>query len=77
MSELTPSRPKRVVEPHPSPSVGPPPTAAEHGDRGTYKGVWWQGGIPWGRGVAIVIAVLVGLWLLRAVVGPMLSPGAP
>ncbi|UYV13621.1 MAG: hypothetical protein NCW75_04890 [Phycisphaera sp.] len=69
--------PKNAPDAHPSPSVGLPPTAEEYGDRGTYKGTWWQGGIPWGRGVVIVIAFLVVLWLLRGVVGPMLSPATP
>lgn len=69
-------RPERVVEAHPSPSVGPPPTVAECGDRGTYNGVCWQGGISCRREVVIVIAVLVGLWLLRCV-RPKLSPATP
>lgn len=34
---------------HPSRSVGLPPTAEEYGDRGRYKGTWWQGGTPWGH----------------------------
>ncbi len=77
-SESSHSRPsRRGPDAHPSPSVGLPPTAEEHGDRGTYKGAWWQGGIPWGRGIVFVIAVLVVLWLLRAVIGPMLSPAGP
>lgn len=63
---------------HPCPRAAPPPRAEDCGDLGTYKGSWWQGGLPWSWGaVGIVIAILVGFALLRNVVGPMLSPVGP
>lgn len=72
------TRPSRVVEDHPCPTAAPPPRAEDCGDRGTYRSVWWQGGMGSGwKAAGIVIAILLGLALLRHVIGPMLSPAGP
>lgn len=72
-------RPKRVVDAHPCPGVGLPPTAEECGDRGTYSQPWWQGSIfgYWWQAALIVLALFVGRLILIEVIGPMLSPAGP
>lgn len=74
-----PTRPTRVIEDHPCPQAGPPPKAEDCGDLGQYRGSWWQSGLGWWSWSAagIAIAIIVGVWLLRTVVGPMLSPATP
>ena len=70
---------RKAPDAHPCPQAALPPTAEECGDRGTYKSNWWQGSMfsLWWQAALIAIAILTGLWLLRNVVGPMISSGGP
>lgn len=74
-----PTPPRGGPDAHPCPRAAPPPSAEECGDRGAYKSNWWQGSMfsLWWQAALIAIAILTGLWLLRNVVGPMISSGGP
>jgi len=76
-SEPQPQRPRPDIPPHPSPRAGLPPRAQDHPDRGTYREPWWIGGGSVFKTIALIVAVLVLLSVLRHVVGPMLSPSGP
>ena len=71
-----PSRP--TPEPHPYPRAALPPKAEDCPDTGTYRDSWWQSGFGMSWSAAgIAIAIILGLVLLRTVIGPMLSPATP
>ena len=71
--------PPASAPPHPCPRADPRDFHdADHRDRERYREPWWQSTTPplW-QPALIAIAILLGLWLLRNVVGPMLSPTTP
>ena len=76
-----PQRSRPDIPPHPSPGAGLPPSAEEWRksgeERGRYRHAWWVGGGSTAWTIGVILAILIGLALLRQVIGPMLSPSGP